>query len=88
MPLSTMQDLEGQGTGCRAGRPVCPSRPHTPCSEGQLKCVGNEDFTDDLSRASNAGPSRCKAGALSTTPPQEEAPASPLCHGYGEATGQ
>ena len=33
---------------------VLPTPP-TPCSDGQLKCVGNESFTDDLSRASNLG---------------------------------
>ena len=31
------------------------SKPPTPCSDGQLKCVANESFTDDLSRASNLG---------------------------------
>ena len=39
-PSLPMQDLKGQGTGCRTGRPVCPSKPHTPCSERQLKCAG------------------------------------------------
>ena len=66
------QDLEGQGTGCRVGRPVCPSKPPTPCSEMQLKCAGNEIFTNSLSGASNAGPSRCEANALSTSSPHSQ----------------
>ena len=41
-------------------------------SEEQLKQVGNENFTDGLSGASSTGPSRCEAGALSTTPPRSQ----------------
>ena len=37
-----MQNLEGQNTGCKAGRPECPSKPPNPCSKRQLKHVGRE----------------------------------------------
>ena len=47
--------LERHSTGRRAGRPMHPSKPPTPCSEGQLKRVGNESFIDGLSGALNPG---------------------------------
>ena len=28
------QDLGGQDSGCRVGRPVYPTKPPTPCSQG------------------------------------------------------
>ena len=54
-PSSSMQDLEEQGTACRGGRSTHPSKPPTPSSKGQLKHVGNNNFTDSLSRALNKG---------------------------------
>ena len=32
---------------------MCPAKPPTPCSEGQLKHVGNGNFTDGSSGAVN-----------------------------------
>ena len=55
-PSLSTQDRERQGTGCRTGKPVHPSKPPTPCSQGQLKRVGNDNFTYGLSEASNASP--------------------------------
>ena len=46
-----------------------PSKLPTPCSEGQLKHVSNENFTDSSSGASNIGPSKCAASKSSTTLP-------------------
>ena len=37
-----VHDLAEQGTGCRAGIPVHPSKLPTFCPERQLKCVGSE----------------------------------------------
>ena len=54
-------DLEGQGTGCRTGRPVHPSKPFACCSVEQLGRVRIENFTDGLNGAVNAEPSRCEA---------------------------
>ena len=51
-----MQELEGQGTGCKAGRPVCTSKPSTPCSEEKLKRVGNDNFTKGLTGVLNMAP--------------------------------
>ena len=41
-PSSLTQDLEGHGTGRRAGRAVHLSKSPTPCPWRQLKCVGNK----------------------------------------------
>ena len=59
-PFLPKQELEGQDTGCRAGRPMHPSEPPTPCSEGQFKCAGNDNFTASLSGVTDAGPANAK----------------------------
>ena len=65
-PSPPMQGPEGQGAGCRAGRPVHPSKPLIPCSEAvETWAVKNYQ---SLSRTSNTRLCSCENRTLSTTP--------------------